>query len=251
MVADPQLKSNSDLSLKEHCEAFEDELEVKVSEATTMSRRISRLPGGGWPPKKSPVAQEERDEGARGLWRWLAKHFDARRLVFVDESGTTYENYAYLVRKYIVPSLGRIKVKALTPGHVQAFYREKLDSGLALRTVQYLHTLLRKALKQAVRWGLVPRNATDAVDASRPVKKETRYFSFEQVKTFLEVASEDRFWALYVLALTTVLRRGELLGLRWEDVDLGREVLTVRRSLTPDGKSYSQPSRRKDVVVCA
>jgi DDE superfamily endonuclease len=64
---------------------LEDELGVKVSEAT-MSRRISRLPGRLAAQKKSPVAQE-RDEGARGLWRWLAKHFDARRLVFVDESG--------------------------------------------------------------------------------------------------------------------------------------------------------------------
>jgi integrase len=123
----------------------------------------------------------------------------------------TYENYAYLVRTYIVPSLGSITLKALTPAHVQRFYREKLDSGLAPRTVQYLYTLLRKALKQAVKWGMVPRNITDAVDALRPDKKETKYFSFEQAKAFLKVASEDRFWALYVLAISTGLRRGELL----------------------------------------
>jgi integrase len=102
---------------------------------------------------------------------------------------------------------------------VQRFYREKLDSGLAPRTVQYLHTLLRKALKQAVKWGMVPRNVTDAVDAPRPAKKETKYFSFEQAKAFLKVASADRFWTLYVLAISTGLRRGELLGLRWEDLD--------------------------------
>ena len=158
---------------------------------------------------------------------------------------TTYENYAYLVRSYIVPSLGHIKLKALTPAHAQRFYREKLDSGLSARTVQYLHTLLRKALKQAVKWGLIPRNVTDAVDAPRSAKKETKYFSFEQVKAFLKVASEDRFWALYVLAFSTGLRRGELLGLRWEDLDLERGVLRVRRSLTPDGKSYNQPKSAK------
>ena len=77
------------------------------------------------------------------------------------------------------------------------------------------------------------------------MKKETKYYSFEQAKAFLEVASEDRFWALYVLAFTTGLRRGELLGLRWEDLDLERGVVRVRRSLTPDGKSYNQPKSAK------
>jgi integrase len=93
--------------------------------------------------------------------------------------------------------------------------------------------------------GLIPRNVTDAVDAPRPDKKETKYFSFEQAKAFLKVASEDRFWALYVLAISTGLRRGELLGLRWEDPDLKRGVLRIRRSLTPNGKSYSQPKSAK------
>jgi integrase len=105
--------------------------------------------------------------------------------------------------------------------------------------------LLRKALKQAVKWGLIPRNVTDAVDAPRPAKKETKYFSFEQAKAFLKVASKDRFWALNVLAFSTGLRRGELLGLRWEDLDLERGVLRVRRSLTPDTKSYNQPKSAK------
>jgi integrase len=81
------------------------------------------------------------------LERWLAD--SVRDTV----RATTYESYAYLVRTYIVPSLGQIKLNALRPAHVQRFYREKLDSGLASRTVQYLHTLLRKALKQAVKWG--------------------------------------------------------------------------------------------------
>jgi site-specific recombinase XerC len=107
------------------------------------------------------------------LERWLADS------VRDSVRATTYENYAYLVRTYIVPSLGRIKLKELTPAHVQGFYREKLDSGLSPRTVQYLHTLLRKALRQAVKWGLIPRNVADVVDAPRPAKKETKCLSFE------------------------------------------------------------------------
>jgi hypothetical protein len=81
-----QLKSNPDLTLREHCEAFFDESGVEVSEAT-MSRNIRRLPGG-WPLKKVEALASEGDEGARGLWQWLVSRFDVRRLVFVDKSGT-------------------------------------------------------------------------------------------------------------------------------------------------------------------
>ena len=86
----------------------------------------------------------------------------------------TLESYEYIVRVHIVPALGRVKLKALTPAHVQALYRGKLDSGLSARTVQLIHTSLHRALKQAVRWGPIPRNVTDAVDAPRPVKKEAQ-----------------------------------------------------------------------------
>jgi hypothetical protein len=79
------LRRNPDLTLEEHCEAFEEDFGVKVSTAT-MSRKISQLPGAVGRSKKSAPAQE-RDQEARGLWRWHAARFDARRLVFVDESG--------------------------------------------------------------------------------------------------------------------------------------------------------------------
>jgi hypothetical protein len=81
-----QLEANDDLTLQEPREAFEEEYGETVS-TPTVGRTIAGLPDGGWPIKKSKIAQE-RDEEARGLWRWLASHFDARRLVFVDESGS-------------------------------------------------------------------------------------------------------------------------------------------------------------------
>jgi hypothetical protein len=71
----------------------------------------------------------------------------------------TYEGYVHIVERHIAPSLGRVKLKALTPAHVRGLYRERLDNGLSLRTVQYVHTTLNKALKAAVGDGLVPRNA--------------------------------------------------------------------------------------------
>ena len=118
------------------------------------------------------------------------------------------------MRKHLVPALGRIKLKALTPAHVQELYRFKMDSGLSAGSVRIIHATLHKALKQAVRWGLVPRNVTEATTAPRLTKKEMQPLTPDHARTLLDAARGDRFEALYVLAITTGLRRGELLGLR-------------------------------------
>jgi integrase len=163
----------------------------------------------------------------------------------------TLENYEYVVRRHLVPALGHIKLKALGPAHVQGLYRSKLDSGLSARTVQLMHTTLHKALKQAVLWGLVPRNVAKAVQAPRPIKKEVQVLSPEEARKFLEVARGDRLEALYLLAITTGLREGELLGLRWRDADLEGRTLSVRQQLTRtnDGISFTTPKRSKTRCV--
>src|SRR5918997_4751229 len=132
----------------------------------------------------------------------------------------TYKDYAGLIRVHIAPALGHIKLKNLTPLHVQQFYGTKLESGLSKRTVEYIHTVLHAALKQAVRWELVPRNVTEAVDPPRPEKKERPTFNLDQARLFLEAARDDGWGALYVLVIQTGMRRGELFGLRWDDVNL-------------------------------
>jgi len=124
-----------------------------------------------------------------------------------------------------------VKLKNLTPVHVRGLYREKLQAGLSPRTVQYIHVTLHKALKQAVQDGLIPRNATEAVKAPQVRRQEINPLSAEQVKVLLKTASGDRLEALFVLAIHTGLRQGELLGLKWEDVDLESGTLRVRRTL--------------------
>jgi integrase len=115
-----------------------------------------------------------------------------------------------------------------------------------LLALQYTHAVLHRALKQeALRWNLVPRNVTEAVDPPRLVKKEVQHLTLEQATAFLKVVSEDRFEALYVLAISTGLRRGELLGLKWVDVDLDRGVLSVQRALSPKGKTFHRPKNAK------
>jgi integrase len=93
-----------------------------------------------------------------------------------------------------------------------------------------VHTALRKALKDAVADGLVPRNATDGIKVPRPKKKEINPLSPEQTRAFLDAVFGDRLEALYVLAVHKGLRQGELLGLKWDDVDLKGGTIQVRRS---------------------
>jgi integrase len=148
------------------------------------------------------------------LARWLAD--SVRDTVHP----TTFERYEQLVRLHIRPVLGKVKLKNLTSAHVRGLYREKLDAGLSPRTVQYVHVTLHKALKQAIADGLIPRNATEAVKPPQLRQEEMRPLTAEQVKVLFEAAKGDRLEALYILAVTAGLRQGELLGLKWDDIDL-------------------------------
>lgn len=159
----------------------------------------------------------------------------------------TYERYESLVRVHVVPALGRVKLKNLTPAHVRGVYRSKLEAGLSARSVLHLHRVLSKALKQAVDDGLIPRNAAASVKPPSSRREEIQPLSREQVRTFLGAVSGDRLEALYVVAITAGLRRGELLGLKWEDLDLDAGMLQVRRTLseTGDGRIFEAPKSGK------
>ncbi len=149
---------------------------------------------------------------------------------------TTYANYSYINRVYISPAFGHVKLKNLTPAHVRGFYGEKSRSRLAPATVKKMHVMLRKSFSQAVSDGLVPRKAADSVKpprVSRP-SEEIKPLNAEECATFLEAARAERLETLYVLAIHCGLREGELLALRWEDVDfeVAKPALLVRRTLT-------------------
>ncbi len=187
------------------------------------------------------------DAGKTSLGEYLDRWLDDSVRDSVRQR--TFERYEQIVRVHIKPTLGRIKLKALTPAHVRRLYREKLDAGLSPRTVQYVHVTLQKALKQAVADGLIPRNAAAAVRAPRPKKKEIRPLSPEQARAFLQAAGEagDRFEAAYVLAVHCGLRRGEILGLKWDDLDLEAGTLQVRRTLSEAraGRRFESPKNGK------
>jgi integrase len=150
----------------------------------------------------------------------------------------TCERYEQFVRVHLTPALGKIKLAKLTPAHVRGLHRDKLDSGLAPRTVLHIHRAFNKALKEAAADGLIPRNPVAPVKPPQPRREEVRPLNGEQVRALFEAASGDRLEALYIVAVTAGLRRGELQGLKWDDVDLEARMLQVRRTLSEPKGGY-------------
>lgn len=145
---------------------------------------------------------------------------------------STAERYEQVVRLHLKPRLGSAKLKDLSPLHVQGLYSEKLEESLSPTTVRKVHNVLHRALNQALKWTLIPNNVSDIVQAPKSRGKEIVPLTNEQTKAFLDAARGDRLEALYVLAVTTGARKGELLSLKWDDVDLERGLLRISRSLT-------------------
>lgn len=144
---------------------------------------------------------------------------------------STYKNYGELLRSYIIPSLGRIKLQSLAPQQVQAFYSQKISDGLAPKTINNIHGLLHKALSSAVKWNMLPRNVCDAVTPPRVIRKEKTVLTTQQAYTLLRQAKGHRMEALFTLAIITGMRCGELLALRWQDIDFASCRLQVKRTV--------------------
>jgi integrase len=201
-------------------------------------------------PKRRYVSGKDRDEVRRKLTEAMANRdkgiiYDDKNLTvgeYLDRwlsdsvRGTvresTYSRDKYLVTNHIKPAIGRLKLKNVNALHLQGLYRERLDTGLSGSTVQKIHHVLHKALAQAVRWSLIPRNPADDVKAPTPTSKEMHPLSAPEARKLLTTARGDRLEALYVLAIHTGMRRGELLGLKWGDIELNSSTVRIRRSLT-------------------
>ena len=144
---------------------------------------------------------------------------------------SSYEKYRKLINTYILPALGHIQLQKLTPQHVQALYRKKGDDGLSSKMINSIHGVLHKALGNAVRWNLVSRNICDLVSPPRIVKPTIESLTMEQAHKLLEAVRGHRLEVLLIVALTTGIRRGELLALRWSEVDLEEQRIQVRRTV--------------------
>lgn len=177
-----------------------------------------------------PVVTERQTVG-QFLDRWLVD------VVKPHKSPKTAVSYAQVTRLYLAPTLGQHLLTKLEPRHVQAMMNGMVERGLAPRTVQYARAILRKALNQALKWGYVARNVATLVDPPKVKRHEITPLDASHAGRFLDAARDDRLRALFTVGVALGLRQGELLGLRWEDVDFATGTLTVRKQLQRiDGK---------------
>ena len=147
------------------------------------------------------------------LANWLTAHTPSVR-------PRTIERYEGFVRLHVVPAIGRVRLDKLTAQHIQTLYAQKLEEGLSPTTVNTLHMMLHKALKDAVRWGLIARNVCDLVSPPRRA-----HFEMKPARIASTVGAT-------VTPVTTGMRRGEILALKWQDIDFDQNSLQVRRIFT-------------------
>lgn len=160
---------------------------------------------------------------------------------------TTFVGYSDLIRIHIKPNIGGMRLTKLSVVNIQQLYSAMERDGRSARQRQYVHAVLRRALSRAKFWGMIAVNPCELVERPSVAKKEMKFLDADQSQAFLKAAESDRLYALYVLALSTGLRQGELFGLRWDDIDLDGGRLTVVRSLVEiRGKhSFGEPKSRK------
>lgn len=179
----------------------------------------------------------------------------------------TTTSYRDTVKKRIVPRLGSVPLQKLTPVHLNGFYADLVregrsdgTGGLSARSVRYSHTILRRALADAMKWGRLTRNVADAADppeasaARRDAQQARNFWSPQELAAFFQRARDHRFFAAFYLTGNTGMRRGEILGLRWRDLDLdhgdGPRLSVMQTVVAPDRKvEFSTPKTGHGRVV--
>lgn len=205
---------------------------------------ISEMTGGSYvEPSRMTTGQH--------LERWL-EH------VRSQVSPRTHERYSEIVRKNIAPMLGAIPLTKLKPVHISDAYSRALSSGrrdgkggLAPTTVTYMHRLIKHALTQAVRWELLSRNPADAVDPPKVERTSLTTFDMVQTAELIEALRGTRLLIPVMLAVLCGLRRGEIIALRWRNVDLHRGKISVVESAeqTASGVRYKSPKSGRGRAV--
>lgn len=185
--------------------------------------------------KKLKAIQRQLDDGlplpdqsvtvAQLIERWYE---DVLRHQVAESAALGYRSVAI---HHIIPTLGRKKLAALTTSDVDRLLSSKMDGPLAVSSVRRIRSVLAQAIDQGIRWGMVTRNVAALSRAPRAQRKEGRTLTPEQAKRFLTELSGHRNEALYALMLSVGLRRGEALGLRWDDLNERAGVIHVRRQL--------------------
>ena len=192
--------------------------------------------------ESAPYADARKLTVGQYLESWLTSHIKA------EVSPKTFERYTEILRNHVVPNIGSIPLAKLAPRHIEVLRTQLLTEPrrtrstkyqenqaplppLAPRTVKHVYRVLGGALRKAVKMQLITANPADAVDPPKVESVEIHTLSDEEARRVLRAAKSTRLYLPILVALTTGLRRGELLALRWDDIDFEKGLLSVRQSL--------------------
>ena len=207
-----------------------------------------------WKKLERVIERYERGQSVKesrmrfGEWmsRWLETHVKVRSRL------TTWENYKWAVDTHIVPSLGKVYLKDLRASHLQSLYRQKLENGrddekggLSPRTIQLIHRICHAALEQAVREDIIGKNVAQVVSLPPKTRKEIQPMTPEQIKRFLNANRNDPNFAAFFILISTGMRRGELLGLQWSDIDFTNRTIYIQRNWVKSSTQTAQFSEPK------
>jgi integrase len=224
--------------------------QVFVTESVT-GRRVRRAVYGKTEDEVETKLRELRDRESQGapiapaaltLERYLREWLS--QIVSVRVRANTLAHYKFQVDKYLAPDLGKKSLGRLTAREVRMYLEQLRKRGAGPRTVQYVHATLRAALEDAVREEIIPRNVAKLVRVPAPPKTEREPLTVNEVRTLLKSSRDHRLYAMFVVFAVLGMRRSEVLGLRWEDVDLSDGYLQVRRGLQRiDGELKVLPTK--------
>ncbi len=181
------------------------------------------------------------------LHKFLLQWINSRK---IDLRPKTVYQYEKLIKRYIIPRIGNFKLKEIDFNTMEGFYNELLKSEVSIRQIRYIHAVLHSAFKKAIRSGLLSRNPADGVAIPRLQSKEMKVLDESQVSLFLIAAQYSRHYALYHLAIATGMREGEILGLRWDDLEWHSGTLHVCRqiqSIPGKGNVICEPKTKSGI----
>lgn len=169
---------------------------------------------------------------------------------------TTLDGYKQNIEKHIKQYLGSIELEKIMPLHLQSFYTDRLKNGrldgkggLSCKTVVTLHRIIHRALEQAVKWQLIIRNVADNVEPPKPKKYKANFLNEKETNILIEKAKNTDLYVPIIIAIYTGMRRGEILGLTWSNINLEKSYIMVEQALyaTSKGLKISLPKTEKSI----
>jgi len=165
----------------------------------------------------------------------------------ISQRPKTFVQYRQICEQHILPRMGTLRMQEIQPAHIKQLYLAKREEGRGARTVQMIHTILHNIFKQAMKEGILGRNPVEAVNRPMVEKTEMQILTEEQARRMVIATHGIRYGALFYLALITGMREGELLGLKWSDLDWERGIISIQRQLQRirgKGIVFSQPKTK-------